>query len=83
MHKMKCRHNLRRGIWGHSPSGGSGGNAPRIILTVTKIQHHKALNLYSEDYHKWKMYERNIPGNIQRIKFQSSCKHMQPSCPAT
>jgi hypothetical protein len=29
------------------------------------------------------MYERNIPGNIQRIKFQSSCKHMQPSCPAT
>jgi hypothetical protein len=33
--------------------------------------------------HKCKMYERNIPGNIQRIKFQSSCKHMQPSCPAT
>ena len=29
------------------------------------------------------MYERNIPGNIQRIKFQSSCKHMQPSCTAT
>ena len=29
------------------------------------------------------MYERNIPGNIQRIKFQSACKHMQPSCPAT
>ena len=27
--------------------------------------------------------KRNIPGNIQRIKFQSSCKHMQPSCPAT
>ena len=26
------------------------------------------------------MYERNILGNIQRIKFQSSCKHMQPSC---
>jgi hypothetical protein len=33
--------------------------------------------------HKCKMYERNIPGNIQRIKFQSSCKHMQPSCTAT
>jgi hypothetical protein len=30
-----------------------------------------------------KCHERNIPGNIQRIKFQSSCKHMQPSCPAT
>jgi hypothetical protein len=37
---------------------------------------------YSEDYHKCKMYERNIPGNIQRIKFQSPCKHVQPSCPA-
>jgi hypothetical protein len=29
------------------------------------------------------MYETNIPGKIQRIKFQSSCKHTQPSCPAT
>jgi hypothetical protein len=28
---------------------------------------------YSENYHKCKMYERNIPGNIQRIKFQSDC----------
>jgi hypothetical protein len=34
---------------------------------------------YSEDYHKCKMYERNIPGNIQRIKFQSPCKHVQPN----
>jgi hypothetical protein len=37
---------------------------------------------YSEDYHKCKMYERNIPGNIQRITFKSPCKHVQPSCPA-
>ena len=29
------------------------------------------------------MYERNIPGNIKRIKIQSSCKHMKPSCSAT
>ena len=62
-YKMKCRHNLRRGVWGRlRPPAGPGGEAPQreTILSVNRCTNDEIWTIKDMKYIlilSWKQYK--------------------------